>query len=113
MREILVFSFMLTGAFFMFLAGVFILRVPDLFLRISSTAKAGTLGANLTLIGSAIYFNEFSIYTRAIAIIVFLLITAPVATHMIGRAAYFDGIPYGKVQSRMIFTAITGALLIP
>jgi len=95
-RDILVYSFMLAGAFFMFLAGVGILRMPDLFLRMSSTAKAGTLGAGLTLIGAAIYFNDFSIYTRAFAIIVFLLITAPVATHMIGRAAYFDGIPLWK-----------------
>lgn len=93
MRDILVFVLMFTGAFFMFLAGVGILRMPDLFLRMSSTAKAGTLGAGLTLIGAALYFNEFSIYTRAIAIIVFLLLTAPVAMHMIGRAAYFDGIP--------------------
>ncbi len=96
MREILIFSFMLTGAFFMFLAGVGILRMPDLFLRMSSTAKAGTLGAGLILTGAALYFNEFSIYTRALAIIVFMLITAPVATHMIGRAAYFDGIPLWK-----------------
>ncbi len=96
MREILVFSFMLTGAFFMFLAGIGILRMPDLFLRMSSTAKAGTLGAGLTLIGASLFFNEFSISTRAVAIIIFLLLTAPVATHMIGRAAYFDGIPLWK-----------------
>lgn len=96
MREILVFSFMLIGAFFMFLAGVGILRMPDLFLRMSSTAKAGTLGAGLTLLGAALYFNEFSIYTRAVAIIVFLFLTAPVAAHMISRAAYFDGIPLWK-----------------
>mgnify|MGYP001120972839 CR=1 FL=1 len=96
MRDILVYTFMLTGAFFMFLAGIGILRMPDLFLRMSSTAKAGTLGAGLILVGAALYFNDFSIYTRIIAIIVFLLLTAPVATHMIGRAAYFDGIPLWK-----------------
>ncbi|MBN2045064.1 MAG: monovalent cation/H(+) antiporter subunit G, partial [Anaerolineales bacterium] len=56
----------------------------------------GTLGAGLILLGAAIYFNNFSIYTRALAIIVFLLLTAPVAAHMIGRAAYFDGVPLWK-----------------
>lgn len=96
LREAVVMVFMLVGAFFMFLAGVGVLRMPDLFLRMSATAKAGTLGAGLILLGAAFYFDSFSIYTRAIAIIVFLLLTAPVAAHMIGRAAYFDGVPLWK-----------------
>lgn len=93
LRELVVMGLMLTGAFFMFLAGVGILRMPDLFLRMSSTAKAGTLGAGLILLGAAIYFDDFGVYTRTLATIVFLLLTAPVAAHMIGRAAYFDGVP--------------------
>lgn len=96
LRETVVMALMLMGAFFMFLAGVGVLRMPDLFLRMSSTAKAGTLGAGLILLGAAIYFDNFSIYTRALAIIVFLFLTAPVAAHMIGRAAYFDGVPLWK-----------------
>ncbi len=100
MREILVMVLMLLGAILIFLAGVGILRMPDIFLRMSSTAKAGTLGVGLILIGAAIYFNEFGIYTRVIAIISFILLTAPLAAHMIGRAAYFDGVPLwqGTVQ---------------
>ena len=82
LREIIVMVLMFLGAFFM--------------LRMSSTAKAGTLGAGLILLGAAIHFDNFGIYTRAIAIIVFLLLTAPVAAHMIGRAAYFDGVPLWK-----------------
>jgi len=58
----------------------------------------------------AFYFNEFSLYTRAIATIVFMLITAPVATHMIGRAAYFDGIPLWKGTVQDDLHAITGSL---
>ena len=100
LREIIVMALMATGAFFMFLAGIGILRMPDLFLRMSSTAKAGTLGAGLILFGAALYFDNFSIYSRAIATIIFLLLTAPVAAHMIGRAAYFVGVPLwpGTVQ---------------
>jgi len=96
LREILVMVLMISGALFMFLAGVGLLRMPDLFLRMSSTSKAGTLGAGLILLGAAIHFDNFGIYTRAIAIIVFLMLTAPVAAHMIGRAAYFDGVPLWK-----------------
>jgi len=100
LRELVVLFLMLLGAGFMALAGLGLLRMPDLFLRMSSTAKAGTLGAGLLLLGAAVHFDSFSIATRAVAIIVFLLLTAPVAAHMIGRAAYFDGVPLwdGTVQ---------------
>ena len=96
LRDVVVMVLMFSGAIFMALAGLGMLRMPDLFLRMSSSAKAGTLGAGLILLGAAIHFNNFSIYTRTFAIIVFLLLTAPVATHMIGRAAYFDGVPLWK-----------------
>jgi multicomponent Na+:H+ antiporter subunit G len=43
------------------------------------------------LIGAAIFFSEVSVTSRVIAIIVFLLLTAPVAAHMIGRTSYFIG----------------------
>lgn len=100
LRESVVVGLIMVGAFFMFLAGLGMVRMPDLFLRMSSTTKAGTLGAGLILIGAAIYFDNFGVYTRAFATIGFLLLTAPVAAHMIGRAAYFDGVPLweGTVQ---------------
>lgn len=96
LREVVVIVLMLGGALFMAMASLGLLRMPDLFLRMSSTTKAGTLGVGLILLGAAIHFDNFSISTRAIAIIVFLLLTAPVAAHMIGRAAYFDGVPLWK-----------------
>lgn len=96
MSEWLVMLLMLTGAFFILTAAIGIFRMPDLFLRMSASAKAGTLGVGLILVGVAIFFNNFSITTRAIAVITFILITAPVAAHMIGRAAYFDGTPLWK-----------------
>src|SRR5690606_13076706 len=78
------------------LAAVGIVRMPDIYLRISVTTKAATMGMGLLLIGAAVYFNELGITSRVIAIIIFLLITAPVGAHMIGRAAYFTGIKLWK-----------------
>lgn len=100
LQMVIVFALMLAGALLMLLAGVGVLRMPDTFLRMSATSKAGTLGAGLILLGAAIYFDDLAIYTRALAIVVFLMLTAPVAAHMIGRAAYFDGVPLwpGTVQ---------------
>lgn len=95
-REILVMGLFLVGAFLMFLAGLGLLRMPDLFLRMSATSKAGSLGAGLVLLGAVFFFQDWGITTRAVATIVFLFLTAPVAAHMIGRAAYFDGVPLWK-----------------
>jgi len=81
------------GVFFILIAGVGLLRLPDLFLRMSAATKAATLGLGLILLGTAVFFWELGIASRAIATIVFVLLTAPVSAHMIGRAAYSDGVP--------------------
>jgi multicomponent Na+:H+ antiporter subunit G len=80
------------GAIFILLASVGLIRMPDLYLRISVTTKAATLGIGLILISAAIYFNELGITSRVLAIITFILLTAPVGAHMIGRASYFSGV---------------------
>jgi multicomponent Na+:H+ antiporter subunit G len=84
------------GAIFILLAAVGLLRMPDLYLRISVTTKAATLGVGLVLIAAAIYFNEMAVTSRVLAIILFVILTAPVGAHLIGRAAYFIGIPLWK-----------------
>lgn len=93
MRDLASLVLMLTGAFFMFVAAVGVVRMPDLFLRMSATSKSATLGAACMLLAAAVHFDDFGITTRALATIAFLLLTAPVAAHRIGRAAYFLGVP--------------------
>ncbi len=86
-------SLLLIGTLFMVVAGVGLLRMPDLMLRMSATTKAATLGAGCILLGTAIYFQDAATITRSSAAILFIFLTAPVAAHVIGRAAYFDKIP--------------------
>lgn len=80
------------GTLFILLAAVGVLKMPDIYLRISVTTKAATLGIGLILIAAAFHFQEMSITTRVLAIILFMLLTAPVGAHMIGRASYFTKI---------------------
>src|SRR5690554_156598 len=79
------------GAIFILLASIGLVRMPDIYLRISVTTKAATLGVGLMLVSAGMFFNEASLISRVIAIICFLLLTAPVAAHMIGRTAYYTG----------------------
>ncbi|PKR80517.1 Na+/H+ antiporter subunit G [Brumimicrobium salinarum] len=96
MNDIIIMIIISLGTLFILLAAVGLLRMPDLYLRISVTTKAATLGVGLILLGLALYYMETSITTRVIAIIVFLLLTAPISAHVIGRASYFVGIPMWK-----------------
>ncbi len=79
---------LLIGAFFMLVGSIGLLRMPDLFMRMSATTKSVTLGVSFTLLGAAVHFNELGVAARVIATVAFVFITAPIAAHMIGRAAY-------------------------
>ncbi|NWO07877.1 MAG: monovalent cation/H(+) antiporter subunit G [Alteromonadaceae bacterium] len=92
MNEIIVSVLLLAGASFMLLAAVGVLRLPDLPTRMHATTKAGAMGAMLTMGGVAFHFGDGVVVARAIAIVVFIVLTAPVAAHVIGRAGYFTGI---------------------
>ncbi|MCA0912548.1 monovalent cation/H(+) antiporter subunit G [Marinobacter nauticus] len=91
MIEVLVSVLLLVGAAFMVLAAIGVLRLPDLPTRMHATTKAGALGAMMTMGGVAFYFGESAVVARAVAIVIFILLTAPIAAHVIGRAGYFTG----------------------
>jgi multicomponent Na+:H+ antiporter subunit G len=81
----------ITGAAFMLLAALGILRLPDLLTRMHATTKAAALGVILIMLAVAVHFGEVAVVARSFAIIVFVVMTAPVAAHVIGRAGYFVG----------------------
>jgi len=92
MTTILIGILCTVGALAILIAAIGILRMPDFYLRLSVTVKAATLGGGLLLLCAAFYFpDEVSVTTKALAIIFFLTLTAPVAAHLIARAAYFIG----------------------
>jgi multicomponent Na+:H+ antiporter subunit G len=92
MMEIIGAVCLLLGAFFTLVAAVGIVRMPDLMMRMHATTKAGTLGAGLMAVAMMFFFPEISVWTRALALLLFVILTAPVAAHMIGRAAYYSGV---------------------
>lgn len=82
---------MLTGALFMALAALGALRMPDLMTRMHATTKAGAFGVGLMILGVALEFDDSGIQVRAFAIILFVLLTSPVAAHAVGHAGYVSG----------------------
>lgn len=76
------------GAFLMFLTGVGLLRMPDIFTRMHAATKSASLGVALLLLAAALFFQETMVVTKAVVTIVFIFLTAPVAASLLGRAAY-------------------------
>jgi multicomponent Na+:H+ antiporter subunit G len=99
MQDALTTVLMMAGALFMLVAALGILRMPDLFLRISASAKASSFGSGLILLAAAAHFADIGVISRAVATIVYLLLTTPIAAHMLGRAGYFVGV---KLSDRTV-----------
>lgn len=93
MMDIIVAGCALAGALFALIASIGVIRMPDLFLRTAAATKASTFGLGLTLLGVALAFESIETTTKVIAIVAFVLLTAPIAAHMITRAAYLDNVP--------------------
>ncbi len=94
MSEIIAGTFLLIGSAFLFLAGVAVLRFPDLFTRLSATGKATSLGAGVMFLAVGAYFPEIGVLTRSIAGALFFLSTSPVSAHAIARTGYHIGMPF-------------------
>ncbi|MFK7993230.1 MAG: monovalent cation/H(+) antiporter subunit G [Granulosicoccus sp.] len=93
MNDIIVSVLIMLGGGFAAIAGLGLLRLPDVLIRMHASTKAGTLGVGLIVLGVSVHFPSSLVLTKALLIIIFLLLTAPVGAHLIGRAAYRRGLP--------------------
>lgn len=80
------------GTVLMLIAGLGLVRMPDLPTRMHASSKAGTLGAALVMVAVALHFGG-GVAVRALLVSLFLFLTAPVASHLLARAAYRAGVP--------------------
>ena len=87
---------LLVGAAFVFIAALGAVRFPDLYTRIHAVSKATTLGLGCMLIGVAVSFPDLGVIAKIVAVLLFIFLTTPIATHMIVRAAYLAGVPQWK-----------------
>ncbi|NMR20069.1 monovalent cation/H(+) antiporter subunit G [Cellulomonas fimi] len=90
--------FFLSGALLAFAAGVGLVRFPDLLARMHSATKPQVLGLILALIGLALRLRSGDVLWMLVLIVLFQLLTSPVASHMVGRAGYRTG----KVRSDLL-----------
>lgn len=93
MTEWVVAILALAGIAFSFLGAVGVVRLPDVYMRMQAATKSGTLGVAFLTLATALRFDNLGDTTQAILIVAFLLLTMPVAGHIVGRAAYSAKVP--------------------
>ncbi len=85
---------LLIASAFLLLAGLAIVRFPDLFMRMAASSKAISLGAAVMFLAVAAYFHDTGVTARALAGIGFFLVTAPIGAHLIGRTGWHVRVPF-------------------
>ncbi|MFD1137491.1 MULTISPECIES: monovalent cation/H(+) antiporter subunit G [Paenibacillus] len=88
----------LFGAVLSVLSAYGLIRLPDVYLRAHAATKSNTLGILCILSGSFLFFIVYDGYVSARLLlgILFVFLTAPVAGHLNGRAAYRTDVPLWK-----------------
>lgn len=85
--------FLLAGSVICLLAAIGILRLPDFFMRMHATTKAGVAGCGLMLVGVGFAMPSVEMWMKVALAVVFLLMTTPIAGHLLARAGYVAGVP--------------------
>lgn len=80
------------GSALILIATLGLVKMPDIFMRMHAATKAGTLGAGLIFLGTMIRFSMWVVTIKMTVAIIFLVISAPVAFHLIARAVYHHGV---------------------
>lgn len=77
----------LSAGGFCLVAAIGVLRFPDALSRMHAASKAGAMGGSCALIAAGLHMGEAGGWLRAGLAVLFLLLTAPLAAHLLGRAA--------------------------
>ena len=82
--------FILLGSAFLFLGGLGIFRMPDIYNRLQAGTKATTLGAMSVIFGVGIVQLEdnWTWILKAMIILIFIAYSNPISSHALARAMY-------------------------
>jgi len=81
----------LIGSFIFFLSSLGVIRMPDVYNRIQTGTKATTLGTLFVLVGLALLSPGWT--AKLAILLLFILLTNPVSSHVVARAAHFNKEP--------------------
>lgn len=87
--EALVSFLLVTGAAFVLIGSIGLVRMPDVLTRLHGPTKATTLGVGALIVAAIVEAGAMrGVWSlRELTISIFLFLTAPVSAHVIGKAA--------------------------
>jgi len=88
----IVLALLIIGSLLILIASIGLLKMPDIYLRMSASTIAGTLGVATVLIAVIFYFRETTVILHVTGIIIFLVLTVPIGAHILGRASHNIGL---------------------
>jgi len=86
---------LMSGSFFMLVAAIGVVKFADVYSRMHAITKAASLGMILMLTAVILLFPTAMVIIEAILTLLFVVMTAPVGTHMIAHIAYKMNVPKG------------------
>ena len=86
--EVFAAGLLVAGGALVLLAGIGVIRLEDVVKRMHAATKAGTLGLALVVVAAWICTESTALAEKAIMVFLFILVTAPVSAHLVGRAVY-------------------------
>lgn len=80
--------FIVVGALALLVSGFGVVKLPDVYPRMHAAAQAPTLGVLGTAVGVALAVRTWPTTITVLLVVVLLLGTGPVGSHLLGRAVY-------------------------
>ena len=91
---------LLAGGLFGVLGGIGLLRFPDFYSRLHAAGITDTLCAFLIIVGLVIQAGLALVSIKLLLILVFMVFTAPTASHALARAGLAAGVEPDTVERR-------------
>ena len=99
LKDIVILFLVISSCFFFLVGTTGLIRLPDVFSRMHATTKSDTLGAGLALLALIVYKGFDPVSLKLLIVLIFILITNPVASHIIAKAAYYNQKKHEEVDN--------------
>ena len=81
-------TFILLGSFLLLTGSLGLIRLPDFWSRLHGASISDTGGVLFLILGMMLHVTTIWIFFKLLAIVVFIFISSPTASHAIANAAF-------------------------
>lgn len=100
--DIVSWGLILAGGGFMLTGAIGVLRLPDFYMRLHAAGMTDTMGAALLVAGMLLQAGFGQTGLKLLLIMLFVIITSPIATHALINAAFTAKLGMPSTQDRTV-----------